>query len=257
LSGEYDRDEFARAIADMAATANVVQIGCLNAAAQNLARGEPVDLIVVAQARPSQFPLAEIDALRQAAPLAPIVALLGSWCEGEMRSGSPWPGVVRVHWHQWREWFRQGLAKFSRGEQSAWSQPMTATAEERLLSLKAVRTDTSAVVAVISEHLEMADWLAAACRNRGASVITLNHIPCSPIDGVAIVLWDVGLLSPLLVSQQQTVAAQFPRSRIIVLADFPRSEEVDRLIDAGAAAVLSKPLLVNDLDECLNCLLAQ
>lgn len=257
LTGEYNRDEFARAIGDMIEAADVVRLDGLSVADQSLANGEAVDLIVVAQARPGQFPLSEIDALRRTAPLARIVALLGSWCEGEMRSGSPWPGVVRVYWHQWPEWFRQELAKFSRGEQSGWSQPITATADERLLSLKPDQTQMNAVVAVISEHIEMADWLTAACRNRGASVITLNRVPCSQIDGVAIVLWDVGLFGPLLVSQFQTVASRFPRSRIVVLADFPRSEDVDLLRAAGAAAVLSKPILANDLYGCLNRLLAE
>ena len=71
--------------------------GDVEAAAAVLAEDDAaVDVIVVAQARPGEFSHAQIERLRQAAPLARIVGLLGSWCEGEMRSGRPWPAAVRT-----------------------------------------------------------------------------------------------------------------------------------------------------------------
>ena len=54
-------------------------------------RGSSPDVIVVAQAFPGQFSHQAIDRLRRLAPLARMVGLMGSWCEGEMRTGSPWP----------------------------------------------------------------------------------------------------------------------------------------------------------------------
>ena len=60
-----------------------------------------VDVIVVAQAYPGQFSGEALDRLARLAPLARVVVLLGSWCEGEVRSGRPWPGAIRVYWHQW------------------------------------------------------------------------------------------------------------------------------------------------------------
>ena len=70
-------------------------------ALSGVASGEFVpDLIVLAQTRPGQFSADEVDRLRRATPSARLSGLLGSWCEGEARSGTPWPGVMRTYWHQ-------------------------------------------------------------------------------------------------------------------------------------------------------------
>src|SRR5262245_46214259 len=59
------------------------------------------DLILLVASRPGRFSAAEVEALHRRAPLARLVALLGTWCEGEVRSGHPWPGVNRIYAHQW------------------------------------------------------------------------------------------------------------------------------------------------------------
>ncbi len=61
---------------------------------------QPPELIVVGQVRPGQISSAEVEQIHREAPLARLVALLGEWCEGETRTGAPWPGVPRVYWHQ-------------------------------------------------------------------------------------------------------------------------------------------------------------
>src|SRR3954468_22040654 len=54
------------------------------------------ELIVVAQSRPDMIWSDELNHLHRAAPLAGVVALAGSWCEGEMRTARPWPGAQRL-----------------------------------------------------------------------------------------------------------------------------------------------------------------
>ena len=102
LIGDADRREFRQARDELAALG---ASGGLPASRPRRPcwRGEEaaVDVIVVAQARPGEFSHAGIERLRQSAPLARVVALLGSWCEGEVRSGKPWPAAVRTYWHQW------------------------------------------------------------------------------------------------------------------------------------------------------------
>src|SRR5262245_47740820 len=58
------------------------------------------ELIVLAQSYPGQFTTEVVKPLRTAAPLARIIVILGTWCEGESRSGKPVPGTIRVYWHQ-------------------------------------------------------------------------------------------------------------------------------------------------------------
>src|SRR3954467_5187193 len=57
------------------------------------------ELIVVAQSRPDTVSHADFQVLQREAPLAGIVSLLGSWCEGETRTGKPWKGSHRVFWY--------------------------------------------------------------------------------------------------------------------------------------------------------------
>src|SRR5439155_24923442 len=63
--------------------------------------------IVLAQSRPGQISRRDVERLHAAAPLARLMALVGAWCEGEVRSGEPWPGVSRVSVSAWRS----GLAR--------------------------------------------------------------------------------------------------------------------------------------------------
>jgi hypothetical protein len=74
------------------------------------------DLVVLAQSRRDQFLDSEVEELITNFPAAPVVGLLGSWCEGESRSGKPYPGVIQVYWHQW-EGSPELLAGTPRGRQ--------------------------------------------------------------------------------------------------------------------------------------------
>ena len=78
-----------------------------------LAEGLPAPHgIVLAQAYPGQFSPVAIDRLRNLAPLARLIAILGSWCEGEPRSGHPLPGVIRIYWHQAAERIRREFPRW-------------------------------------------------------------------------------------------------------------------------------------------------
>src|SRR5262245_46505932 len=68
-----------------------------------LGEGTPAPhAILIAQSRPGQSSRTAIEQWHARAPLARLVGLVGPWCEGEQRSGRPWPGVVRVPWRSWR-----------------------------------------------------------------------------------------------------------------------------------------------------------
>lgn len=249
LTGDFEADEFTGAAREMKRACEVVLQPSVSFAAEWLKAAEaPVDLIVVAQSRPGQIGAAAIESLRRAAPLAPIVGLLGSWCEGEMRSGFPWPGVPRVYWHQWPSRFSEELARLAKGQPGTWTMPLTATSEERLLASARMRDGAiQNVAAVVGGYREMAEWLAAACRQRGMSAIVLPGLPSTQMDGIEIVFWDAGLATPNLIDGFGRLATCFVRAPVMVLLDFPRSDDVRQLTAAGAAAVLAKPLLVADL----------
>ncbi len=207
-----------------------------------------VDVIVVAQARPGEFSHAGIERLRQLAPLARVVALLGSWCEGEVRSGKPWPAAVRTYWHQWPARADRELRRLALGRRSGWALPVTATEEERLLA-DSVRPlpARAGLIAISSPSGAMADWLAIACRQCGYATAWLRPPHPLRVGGAAAVLFDGAECRGEEFEQMRRLAAAMAPAPLVALLDFPRIEDVDRARSAGAVAVLSKPLQLEDL----------
>src|SRR4051794_34740499 len=67
------------------------------------------ELIVIAQSRPDAICGDQLKHLQRSAPLAGVAALLGSWCEGETRTGRPLPGIHRLYWYEFPSWWRRQL----------------------------------------------------------------------------------------------------------------------------------------------------
>ncbi len=269
LVGDSTRSEFAEARSALDRLGHVTSVPEADSAAAALSEGEvAADVIVVAQAFPGEFSHAALDRLRRLAPLARVLGLLGSWCEGEMRSGRPWPGAIRIYWHQWPPRCDQELGRMGRGESSAWGLPVTATEEERLL-LGADRPlpKQQGLIAIYSRLPEVHEWLSAALRRRGCSTVWLRppahsvgHVPC-PTDGMAQVegataaIFDGSDCRDHELGQLKRLAAALRPAPIVALLDFPRVEDRNRAIAAGAAAVVSKPLYLDDLFWQLDRLL--
>ena len=288
LLGDIDRAEFHDARVCLDGWAMVHQFAETAAAADALARAEIApDLIVVAQAFPGQFSHEAVDRLRQLAPLARILGLMGSWCEGELRSGSPWPATMRAYWHQWPVRCQREFRRLAEGRWGSWALPPTATEEERLLADVNCRILTGphagsplkkgtgfeqgsespaenhgrevpvplfqpshpgrGLVVIRSPSLEMADWLSAACRRLGLATLRQRTPSADRVTGAAAAIFDASDLSEDECSDLKQLAAALKPAPVIALLAFPRAEDYRRALSAGAAAVLSKPLAVEDL----------
>jgi DNA-binding NarL/FixJ family response regulator len=135
LLGDATRSEFRSARAGLEQWDAVSEFWDVDSAVAALNEGRITpDIILIAQAFPGQFSPEAVDRLRRLAPLARVVGLLGSWCEGEMRSGTPWPAAMRVYWHQWPMRSRREFDRLIRGEPCGLALPMTASDEERVLA---------------------------------------------------------------------------------------------------------------------------
>lgn len=249
LIGDTRRREFRRARASLDDAARVREAPDAEEAEVLLAGGRFLpEVIVVAQSHPGQFSARQIDRLRRLAPLARVLALLGSWCEGEVRTGNPWPAVIRVYWHQWLPCWRQELARLRQGECPAWGLPVTASEEDRLLaSAEAPAPTREGLIAICSPCFEMQDWLAAACRGRGYSTEWIRpHRPTTLRDTTA-AIFDATDCRGEELDQLKRFAAVSGEAPVLALLDFPRIEDEDLALAAGAVAVLAKPLLLEDL----------
>jgi DNA-binding NarL/FixJ family response regulator len=249
LIGRIHRAEFREAVARLEQYGHVFTAADMAEAAELLAEGSPAaDLIVLAQSFPGEMSARALDSLRRVAPLSRIVGLMGSWCEGEVRSGDPWPAAIRVYWHQWRDRCANELQRLCSHRQAAWALPATATEEERLLldSLEPLPTGTGLVV-VRSSAFDMADWLCDACRRQGYAVLWLDQRHLPRIEGAAAGLLDLPDAGEQDFAELQQFAAQLRPAPVLVLMHFPRTQDVRRAVQHGAAGVLSKPIQLEDL----------
>jgi hypothetical protein len=231
LVGDADHADFAEAVTLLRATASV-------------GPGLP-ELIVVAQSRPGTMRLREFERLRRSVPLAGVVSLCGSWCEGETRTGRPAAGVRRLYWYEFPSWWRRQIALRAAGQCPDWARVegdfRLQIAECGLMNKRiAVETSCWDTAAAIRDVLHSAGaetvW---SWPERG----TVN------VEGVAAGIWEGGQLSD---SEAKRLAAFCGRmagvdAPVLALLDFPRRERCDVARAAGAVGVLGKPWGSGDL----------
>ena len=98
IVGPYEQSEF-RGTVDELLSRGALLAGNFRGALEIVESGYAPAAVVVLQSRPGQFSTSNFDELRRACPLARIVRVLGPWMEGELRTGRPVPGTLRVYWH--------------------------------------------------------------------------------------------------------------------------------------------------------------
>jgi hypothetical protein len=105
MVGDWRNGDFGEAVAWLNAAARCRSFdnaaAALSGRRSNEAEDDPAAILLV-ESRSGMISKREVERLHAMAPLARLVALVGPWCEGEMRSGRPWTGVVRIPWRAWR-----------------------------------------------------------------------------------------------------------------------------------------------------------
>jgi len=222
------------------------------------------DVLVVAQAFPNQFTETEIEELLRLAPLARVVSLLGAWCEGESRSGKPWPSTARLYWHQWPCRVKRQLFQLAEGRKCAWSLPLTATEEEQLLAefesndghgRSLITSETASeqhpgLVIIRTHSRETWELLSMACHTLGFSAVWQRDASPLAAKGAQVIIFDSGGPEEEI-ERLKCFVGEIQPVPVIALWSFPRIEDYRKLQAAGAAAILSKPFLITDLSWLL------
>jgi hypothetical protein len=214
------------------------------------------DVIVLAQSRPGQYTMGQIERLRRLAPLARIVGLLGSWCEGEPRTGQPWPAAIRFYWYDWAPRLNRELDQHAAGRCAMWSLPDTISSEEQLGWLTDKESPAcGGRILVCTRTWDLADALHEACRRQGYGTERIcladGSLPrterATPDGRFIAAIWEGTQCSPQEVEQLRRMAEELPGIPILALLDFPRTYSRQWAKEAGAACVISKPFLLDDL----------
>lgn len=257
LVGKRSDREFRESLKWLAAGAELTTADGVDDALAQLSGGASPTAIVVAQTRPGMFSQSQVERLHAAAPLTRFVALLGSWCEGETRTGQPWPGVTRIYWHQATSQLEELLHVNSSGH-SVWDMPRTATVAERLLHTTTEPVPPrNGLIAISTETPTAFDALADACRARGYSAVWLAPHQSPRVKGAKVVLCDLERYSNRRLVHLQNLAAEMRPTPLVALLGFPRWEDQQRLLQAGATSIVSKPFLLEDVYRHLDRAVAQ
>jgi hypothetical protein len=226
------------------------------------ASGSP-ELIVVAQSRPGSFPSNQVAELQHSSPLVGMVALAGSWCEGETRTGKPWPGIQRLYWYEFPAWWRRQLALRAAGLCPDWARPGDARMRiadplQRAPSscgLQIAAEQSRGLIAICAGYRETADALADVLRRTGyATAWQPPGRRVVAIRGAVAGIWEGGQLNDREADDLSSFCRRLANDAapVIALLDFPRRHSVDRALEIGARAVLGKPWLNVDLIAALQ-----
>ncbi len=244
LIGDHRHGEFASAI-EWLDEHSLLSVAATPAEAIR-AMGYPAllpELVVVAQPRPSQFAEQQLELVHRLAPLARLAVLAGSWCEGEMRTGHPWSGALRLYWHQGEARLRELLSDTSPG----WSHPRTATEVERLLGVPNVPvTGEQKMIGIGTESAITYHGLAATCAAAGYASVWMPPRQLTMVHHVAAGIWDEAH-RPESVEALHAFVKGLGHAPIVALLNFPRLADYQRLQAEGICQLIAKPFMNADL----------
>ncbi len=272
-AGPWQDAEFASVRAEIDADNTWPTAPTLCAAIDRIAAAnDPPQLVLLAQSHPGADDQANVERLRQLAPLTRVIVVAGSWCEGELRTGRPLTGVVRIYWYELAAWWRAALERLANGETPPWADALTdlraghsirlrqtssdslsnAVAEKRVL---AIDTTDFAAFEALSAGLTPLGW---HCVWQPRRRLALNVQSAAAHQTPTAALWDGGQLDNEELKNLTDFCRQLhaQNAPVIALLDFPRAEHAAQTQSAGAAAFLAKPyqlaLMHNELDRVVS-----
>ena len=240
MLGDWKQPEFASAIEYLRREAKLANSASRITGSKG-GRLRPIDpdLILLVASRPGRFSAAEVESLQRRFPQTRLVALLGSWCEGEVRPGHPWPGVTRIYAHQWQARLPQELAI----RQQRAVTKIKAQLSRRLVGIATAQYANFAALATV-------------CRSIGQEVVWLPANRPLPVQRVDAILYDATLELPAELAHLKQLREQLVRPPVVLLLDFPRPSDLELASQAGVSAVLARPYLLTDLAAELQRIMA-
>lgn len=215
--------------------------------------GTTPTIALLAAATPARWTAADAVTLSRVWPLMPIVSVATSLVDGRRRSGPQLPGIEEVAWHDLPGRLEQWLSAWSEGLAGALGVPATARRDERLLAVgpSPLRLPPMPLAVVAPTPLDaegLVDLVVAAGGTPG--VVSSGRPPLDTSD--AVLIWEVGRLQADHLEWLRLLSANRPLLRTVVVAPFLRGEMARAVMEAGAAAVLGRPLSAEALAGTLR-----
>lgn len=212
-------------------------------------------LAILATDHPARWSIDDALQLSLAWPLMPIVAVASSLVDGRRRSGPALPGIEDIAWYDLPGRVETWLVSWEAGRAGTLTTPTTTRRDERLLGIMPADPQEPLTVSVVASTPMDADGIAALVPVAGGVVTTTRCGRPALDEAAAALVWDVGSLTADSLGWLGILAANRPQLAIIVIESFPRGDSVQAALDAGAIAVLGKPLSIEALLGSLHRLI--
>ena len=210
-------------------------------------------LIVLATERPGMLTREDTARLADRLPSSASVQLLGSWCEGEIRSGRPLPGLQRIYWHQWASPLSPlGAADLGdAGSTECLPGALLPDGTSDTCAERPIGDDP--LVLIRAGDAGTARMLEEACLHLGYTPCQWRSEQPALLPARAIV-WDLArweYAPQTIFAEWQRLGARYASALRIAVVAFPRWDEVAALRQAGVSAILAKPFALGDLQAVL------
>ncbi|MGV3483780.1 MAG: hypothetical protein ACO1RT_05135 [Planctomycetaceae bacterium] len=156
------------------------------------------------------------------------LALCSALCDGESRTGEPWPGVRQVRFSRWNEVL------------PTWLEPCGHVCPP---------TPSLGALLVISDRYETAEPYLDMAASTGHTVFWNRHFNRRAVRNVQTVLWDDSLAPPAAADRwRQRLGGPADASlRHVWLVTQPQAAEIKAAISGGISQVLTKPIALGAL----------
>jgi hypothetical protein len=198
------------------------------------------EFMLIAQPLPGGVSQEQVELLRQTAPLAQIVIVAGSWCEGELRTGHPPEGVLRMYWHEFANWWPTHI-------ESKWSAFLDGPLAARSSHVN-IANEHSGTAAIYTPSLASFEALASTLALAGLDARWIRKTDAMP-DDAAIGIWDGGQLNAEELVDLQAFGSGIRTrgGKLVALLDYPRKQHIEFLQQLGCQAILGKPYVIEEL----------
>lgn len=204
------------------------------------------DLLLLFQSRPGEFDAGRLDVLRRRLPLARVLVVASSWCEGETRSGRPIPGAIRLYWHQAESYFRDQFRLVAQGRCPAWGLPLPGPCWPTSGSSPGPSTSERKIV-ISTTSMEAGRLLADLCALAGYACESIGWGEAPPDQAAAAMVIDIAGDVDGALEYVKLLRTQRPGLPLVAVTNFPRWDHVEILKRASVRAVIAKPLEPGDL----------
>jgi len=155
--------------------------------------------------------------------------------------------MIRVFWYEFAARLESELARMDQ-PWGTWSLPRTATNAERIASrCVPLASSRRGLVAIAAAGAVVYEGLADACAQAGLSAVWVSPTQKCRLRAATAGIWDD---SGDRTEPFRSLAAFVKRVQpapVLALVSFPRQNDYDQSLAVGAADVLPRPCLIDDL----------